>query len=458
MAEVSLDNAPRKARELFEKGFASMERGNLDYAMDMLTASLEIEPRLLQARRFLRAAAVRKFKESKGGAFSHFMANLTHSGTVMKVQALIKNKPDQALKTAEKLIRADPLNKNFINVLAKAAVAAEMPEVAIQMLEIAKDHYPQDAHFLDWLGNLYLETKQTQKGRLCFEDLIRLRPNDPKVIKSLKDAAALDTMHQGGWNEATSYRDVMKDSKEAVLLEQESKAVKSTKDLDDLIAETQQRIEREPDNVNYRRTLAELFSRAARFDEALGVLQDAQKTSGRADPQVDRAISTVRTKQFDHDIEQLQSAGDEAGAKARSAEKAAFILQDAGERVQRYPNDLQFRYELAVLYFEHNRLNEAIQELQLSQRNPQRRTRSLYYMALCFKLKQQYDIAMEQLEKAASELHVLDDTKKDILYEMGIISELMGNAEKAVQFFKEIYSVDILYKDVAQKIEKAYKK
>jgi hypothetical protein len=35
MAEVALEKAPRKAREHLREGLASLERGNLDYAMDM---------------------------------------------------------------------------------------------------------------------------------------------------------------------------------------------------------------------------------------------------------------------------------------------------------------------------------------------------------------------------------------------------------------------------------------
>jgi len=66
-------------------------------------------------------------------------------------------------------------------------------------------------------------------------------------------------------------------------------------------------------------------------------------------------------------------------------------------------------------------------------------------------------IAAEQLEKAASELHSMDETKKDILYELGLLNEAMGRTEKAHDFFKQIYAVDIGYKEVAQKIEKTYK-
>lgn len=456
MAEILLDAAPRKARELYEKAMAAMERGNLDYAMDMFTSALEIEPRLLRARKFLRAAAVKKFKDAKGGAMTHAISSLTGLPQVLAVKAQLAKKPAEALKSAEKLIRKDPLNLTFVNLLAQAAAAAEMPEVAIQTLEIARDHYPKNVDILKDLGRLYIETNQTHEARTTYETLNELRPNDPMIIKALKDTAALDTMRKGGWSEASSYRDVMKDAKEAVILEQESKAVKSEKDISALIIEMQGKVEREPENVNYKRHLADLLARADRYEEALAVLTEAHEATGKTDPQIDRALSALRLRHFDFQIEGLQKAGDAAGAGQKTQEKDAFVLEDAADRVKRYPNDLQYRYDLGVILFERERLNEAIQEFQLAQRNPQRRIRSLYYLAMCFKQKNQLDIAMEQLQKAASELSLMDDTKKDILYEMGTVAEQMGRREEAAKHFKEIYSVDIGYRDVAAKIEKAY--
>ena len=43
MAEITLEEAPRKAREHFDKGFVAFERGNLDYAMDMFESALEAD-------------------------------------------------------------------------------------------------------------------------------------------------------------------------------------------------------------------------------------------------------------------------------------------------------------------------------------------------------------------------------------------------------------------------------
>jgi tetratricopeptide (TPR) repeat protein len=250
----------------------------------------------------------------------------------------------------------------------------------------------------------------------------------------------------------------MKDKDEAVRLEQQSKSSKSKKDVDDLIRETAAKVQAEPNNMNYRRALADLYTRSKNYNEALKVLREALEMMGGADPQIDLAISSVRQKQFDEEIEKLRAAGDEAGAAAREQARADFLLQDAEEKVKRYPNDLQFRYDLGALLYERGDLNGAIQQLQMAQRNPQRRIRALYYLAMCFKAKEQHDIAMEQLEKAASELHLMDDTKKDVVYEMGIISEAMGKPEQAVAYYKEIYAVDIGYKDIAQKIDQAYGK
>lgn len=456
MAEVTLENAPRKAREMYEKGRAGLERNNLDYAMDMFMAALDIEPRFLQARKYLRLTATKKFREKGGGAFTHVLTSITGFIPLMLANSQAAKKPLESIKMIEKLLRQDPLNQTFIAVFVKVATAADLPEAAIMTLEAAREFYPDHVPFLKTLAELYQKVNRMHDSRLCYEALARLRPNDPEIIKRLKDAAALDTMQKGGWSEATSYRDVIKDEREALLLEKESKAVKSEQDIEALIKDVRVRLEREPDNINYIRTLADLLVRANRFDEAVAVLQDASTGAARGDPQIDRLISNIKEKKFDYQIAQLEAQGNRDAAETLRQQKLAFMLEDAADRVRRYPNDLQFRFEYGVLLFEKGMLNEAIQQFQMAQRNPQRRTRSLLYLASCFKLKKQYDIALEQLEKANSELRIMDDTKKDILYEMGLVYELLGNRNKAADCFKEIYAVDIGYRDVAEKVEKVY--
>jgi tetratricopeptide (TPR) repeat protein len=312
---------------------------------------------------------------------------------------------------------------------------------------------PDDAKLLHRLATAYKDNKQMNEARLVFERLHQLKPSDQQLLKEYKDATALTTMQQGGWGEAKSYRDMIKDTKEAATLEQEGKAVKTAKDVDSLIQDTLQKIAGEPGNINYKRALADLYIRAERLDEAFEVLDEAQKSLGGGDPQIDRDLANIRIKQFKAEIAALEQIGDAAGVAQKQEELDAFRLEDARERVQRYPNDLQFKFDLGVLLFEHGEFNDAIQQFQASQRNPKARIQSLFYLGRCFREKSQFDIASQQLRTAAEEIPIMDGTKKDILYELGQVSEAMGKSEDAAAFYKEIYSVDISFKDVASKIE-----
>jgi tetratricopeptide (TPR) repeat protein len=458
MEEMTLEQVPRKIRDLFEKAVSAIGRGNADYGLDMLKQVIAMEPRFLLARKNLRLAQVKALLATKPTAMTHQMSSLKGTFTLMGAQGKLKKDPKAALDGAEKLMALDPLNLNFLKFFAEAAVAADMSEIAVQTLEIAQPYYAKNVEFLRRLALLYINTNQPAGARDCYAAVAELLPNDQLAIKNLKDAAALDSMKTGGWEQKGSFRDKLKDQKESIRLEQQAKSVKGDADVDTLIAERLKDIQREPLNMNFRRALADLYVRAERFDDALQALADATQTAGRSDPQIERTVSHIKAKKFDNAIEAAKAAGDEAAATAKEQEKENFLYDDAIAMVQRYPNDLQFRYELGYQYYLREQYNEAIEEFQLAQRNPQRRTLALYYLSLCFTRKGQLDIAFEQLQKAAAELTLMDDLKKDVVYQMGILAEQMGRQQEAVAFFKEIYSVDIKYRDISQRIESSYQK
>jgi tetratricopeptide (TPR) repeat protein len=80
----------------------------------------------------------------------------------------------------------------------------------------------------------------------------------------------------------------------------------------------------------------------------------------------------------------------------------------------------------------------------------------MYFIGLCFAGKKQYDMAAQQLEKANADMSDMDENKKACLYELGQIYEATNNRPKALEYYKEIYQVDISYRDVTAKIEHGY--
>jgi tetratricopeptide (TPR) repeat protein len=176
------------------------------------------------------------------------------------------------------------------------------------------------------------------------------------------------------------------------------------------------------------------------------------------DAEIENSVADVTIQKFDSEVAALRDSGRDQDAKAKEIERDQFLFDDLQDRVARYPNDLVLRYRLGGILFENDYINEAIQQFQLAQRNPQHRAKSLYYLGLCFRQKKQYDMAIEQLEAAAADLVKMDGAKKDVLYALGEISEETDDRQKAAHYFKQIYQVDIRYRDIAEKIEKAYAK
>ena len=150
---------------------------------------------------------------------------------------------------------------------------------------------------------------------------------------------------------------------EATSIEQELKVVKTEDDIASLVRDAREKIEREPDNINYRRALADLFTKAEKFEEAIEALEAAQEVTGGNDPQVDRSLSSIRLKMFDRDIAKLREAGDKAGVDAAELGKREFQLEDARSRVERYPNDREFKYEYGLMLFESGDFDAAIKQL-----------------------------------------------------------------------------------------------
>jgi hypothetical protein len=67
-----------------------------------------------------------------------------------------------------------------------------------------------------------------------------------------------------------------------------------------------------------------------------------------------------------------------------------------------------------------------------------------------------FDLAIKQLSDALADLHAMDGTKKEVLYEKGLIHHDMGDKAAALDAFKQIYEVDYGYRDVAERVESSY--
>jgi len=247
---------------------------------------------------------------------------------------------------------------------------------------------------------------------------------------------------------------MLKDSEEAAILEQEAKSARSESGVDALIEDTLKKIESDPKNINYRRALANFYLQKKDYPPAIEALEKAIEINP-GDPELERTLTNVHIKAYEAEIAEKREAGDEAAAAEMEAQLLQYKFDDLQARVERYPNDFQLRYEWGVMLYENDYINEAIQQLQVAQRSVKNRVQALYYLGLCFGAKKQYDVAFRQLDTALKDLPIMDGNKKKVLYELGRISELRGDKEQAMDYYLQIYQVDIGYRDVSDKVENA---
>ncbi|MBM3882594.1 MAG: tetratricopeptide repeat protein [Verrucomicrobia bacterium] len=459
MPEKSVSEVARAWREQYEKGKAAYERNNLDYAISILTSVLEHEPAFYECREALRAS---QFRRAGTGGTTFFKKILGSTNPkLVQAQVLLRSKPIEALHAIEQILNGDPHNPAAHKALAEAALAADLPRTAVLSLEIVYKQSPKDRDVVLKLSEALTRLGDAARAEAVVAELARVYPKDPDIAQALKNVSASRTLSEGGYETLAegegSYRDILKNEQQAVTLEQEQRDYKSAEDAGRLIDEYEARLAKEPDNTRLMRSIAELCVQRQEFDRALSYYQ--RLLSGDTpDPTVERLITETKAKQLEHALTALDpDTPDFAERRERlKTEQQALLLEDCRRRAERYPNDLQVRFELGQLYYQAGRLSEAIQELQKAQHNPHKRIAALYHLGLCFSQRHMYDLAARTFQNAIKEKAVFDEEKKELIYALGCACEKLGKRDEAIEQFKQIYEVDIAYKDVEARVNAHY--
>ena len=452
------DALAQKAQNFTNRGRQALETGRYELAVELLTEALTCAPDTLETRRLLRAAQIAKFRQSPPG----FMAKMKCMTMRSKVLALAKKgQGAEAMAEAEKLLSINPLDPDNIECAVKAAESAGKPEAAAISVEAAYSCNQNDANLLERIAAYYMAAKRYDKARDAYVKLSQLKPGDQRVLQLLKNAEAQTTM-SSGWSDSVGkkggFQNLIANKEQAKKLDQANKAMVVGTDAEALIAEKKAQIEREPGNMNMYRALARIYMQNKRFAEAVQTLEQAQAVNS-ADPELDRMLSTVRAADYEARIEALRQEGKTEEADALEVEKDQFVFDDLATRVDRYPNDLHLRFELGYQYYiygdqDPSFYDEAVQHLQLAQKSPKDRLNALYYLAMCFLKKGQRDMAVMQLETARDQLPMMDDLKKKVVYQLGLCAEEAQDYEKAYSYYKDVYSADVTFGDLNERMLK----
>jgi tetratricopeptide (TPR) repeat protein len=453
-------------RNLWLKAVAAIELRNFGYAISLLQGVLKQEPEFLTGRQLLRRAEVTKHRAERRALF-----NISTSAiSIMKAQRELKNNPRRAVEMIEKVLENEPYNRQANLVLKQAALAAGWPEIGVFALQTLLEEKARDTKILHELGQLHHELGESDREVEVYNKIAEIDPTDAKAVRLGKDASARAAMKTGGWTQAESYRDLIKDKEAAVSLEQQGRLVLADKSLEQQIEGTFARHQAEPQSVDFARKLGALYDLKGDLENAIAWYQYAADLTNNSDPGVARKISDLRGKRSEREIaeheeflanhgaqDQLFAERSEALSLAKK-NHAELLIEDARKRSECDPTDLQLRFELGENLFRTGRLREAVPELQRARQNPNARLKAMNLLGGCYRELGMLDLAAQQLEEAAQEVSSMDAMKKEIVYNLGLVYELMGEGDKSIAAMKQIYQSDYDYRDVAARVERSYER
>ena len=443
----------QKAQNFTNRGRQALETGRYELAVDMLMEAVSAAPDVLETRKLLRAAQIANFRKNGKAGFG---AKLGYMMARQKIMGLVKKgQGAEAMAEAEKLLSQNPLDGDNIEAAVKAAEAAGKADHAAISIEAAYECSNRDPVLLERVATYYTMAKRWDKARDAYQKLSEMKPGNQDVLQKLKNCEAQATMN-AGWEQTAGkkggFQNLIANKDQAAKLDAANKAVVIGDDAELLIAEKLKQIEAEPKNMNARRALARLYIQGKRYYEAIEALQNAIEFAGTMDPELDRMLSQTKTLYYDQQIDALRAEGREDEALEMEGEKNQFVFDDLAQRVERYPNDLHLRFELGKQYFTYGYYDDALTHLQLAQKSPKDRLWSLYYLAMCFLNQGQTDMAVMQLETARDAIPMMDDLKKNVVYQLGLCAEAAGDLEKAYQYYKDVYSTDVGFEDLAERM------
>ncbi|HSP46065.1 MAG TPA: tetratricopeptide repeat protein, partial [Chthoniobacterales bacterium] len=413
------------------KAVAAIELRNFGYAISLLQGILRQEPEFLTGRQLLRRAEVTKQKSARKALFNVSTAAIS----VMKAQRELKKDPKRAVELVEKILEDEPYNRQANLVLKEAAVAAGWPEIGVFALRTVLEEKPADTKILHELGRLYHDLGESEQALEIYNKLSELDPTDTEAVRLGRDAAARASMKTGGWTQAESYRELIKDKAAAVSLEQQSRMALTGDSLEQQIEETYSRHQAEPLSVDLARRLGALYEQKEEIENAIAWYQYAADLTNGSDNYVLRKVCDLQRAQADHEIAGhenfLAAPGSNAADYAARSEalalakkqRAELLIDEARKRSDRNPTDLQLRFELGERLVEAGRARDALPELQRARQNPNARLKSMNLLGHCYRELGMLDLAAKQLEEGAKEITSMDAMKKEIVYNLGLVYE-----------------------------------
>ncbi len=453
MTEAELDP---KLLNLWKKAQLAREQRNWEYVVNLALPVVQANPLFLEARMLVRLAEGESAKTAKKGLFGG-------GGLGISFKSSKKDPLEAIWDLEENVFQKDPFNIKANQEFYELGMRAGHPTLAVLGLETIRAGHPTNTKVAHQLAEHYMAHDLPEKAGEVYRHIVKQDPRDMAAVKGEKDAAARGSI-KNQWQ--GDFRSSMKDSSEQNKLEMLNRQGMTREQMEALLGELSADYEADPTNLTTVKNMANLLEKMEDFEQALGFynyalsLNPSDVAMARKIELLNDKVQDLRIAALETEIESNPDAPDIEQRRADLAEikreRGQKAVSEAKVRVERNPTDKAYRFDLGQAYFNCGMFGEAIPELQQARTNPNLRIKALLMLGKCFEKKNMNDLAINAFTDAAKDMTIMDNTKKDLLYELAMVYEKVGKREEYLEALKEIYNFDYGFKDVAKRVESSY--
>lgn len=440
-----------RAKQLFDKGAC-------DDALTILSECIDVDPANVEIFKLLVPIARRKAKETGGKTGLFGMGSLkmpTMSSDPLKQFAA-------AAKHFGKTGDTKALASAMESAVKLAATVKPVADVAIFLGEEFRNTGMFNDKVLWQLAHMYMERfngsgkkdeQALEKALSTMSALDKAMPSHPEAGRTVKNWMAMQSMMKRNTaGQSGDYRSQVASTDAARRQEVLNRNIRTLEDAREVLKYLDEDLQKNPADKFLWVKKGDVHRRIAELPAARMCYEKAQA--------IDQHDFTVTMKMGDLRIAEAQERlkALPAGSPEAAAAKKQLLDLEIAEyraRVERQPTDMNHRFNLARNLLTAGEIDGAAAEFQKTVNDPRLRKSSHRGLAICFTKRNLLDLAIQQYKHFLPLVEdELSDEAKDGRYQLAKLLEDRGQTAEAIAEYEKLVSIDLGFKDAAQRLSK----
>lgn len=444
----------RVAAGQFERANQVVATGGYDYGIHLLLDCCRIDPANLLYRQALRRAEKAKYRNNLRGAWLAWLWSWPARARLKAARRAGRGL--EVLQFGERILTRNPWDVGAQADMADAAESLGLLDLAVWFVEQARHKKPRDAALAVRLGRLYERRGNFTQAMALWELVREVDPGNGEAGAKLRELAVNETLSRGKLTDELDAERPAGPGAAAhepnlppeIAVEREAAAVRL-------------RLADDPTDPAVYLSLARLYRKADKLDQAHAVLREGAAASGN-DYELSVELLDLETEPFRRNLaiaeERLAATPDDAelrGLRVRLRKEVnSRELEVWRRRADRHPAESGHRYELGVRLMRAGQLDEAIKELQTARGDARHRWQSSLQLGFCFKARKNAKLALRNFEEALAALPGEEpERRKELLYEVARAHAEAADWPRALEIGAELAHLDFAYRDVAKLLD-----